>query len=117
MLGTVEYPRGGLIYYETNTTKYYDFKKDDVCGSKIGTIIKRGQVLAYSGTVGDNPHTGFRFKVYDEKPNPLLEKDKTFNINFHWVQPSVFFDWQCFEKSQNYDSEILTYPFYCHPLL
>ena len=109
-------PKGGLIYYERNTTKYYDFKKDDVCGVKIGTIIKRGEILAYPGAQGDKTRIDFRFKVYDEKPNSLLDKKKTFNVNLHWVQPTVFFDWECFEEGQAYGSEVLTYPFDCKPL-
>ncbi len=109
-------PKGGFIYYERNTVNFYDFKKDDVCGVKIGTIIKRGQILAYPGAQGDKTRIDFRFKVYDEKPNPLLDKKKTFNFNLHWVQPTVFFDWKCFEEDRAYGSEVLTYPFDCKPL-
>ena len=115
--GDKQVPKAGLVYFETKTSKYDDLKNDDVCGAKIGTIMKRGQILAYSGTVGANAHTGFRFKVYDEKPNPILDKKKTFNINLHWVQPRVFFDWQCFDESQTFETEVLTYPFDCKSLL
>ncbi len=62
-----------------------------------------------------------------ENPNPLtLGEIPEYNelIPFppsgdpylHWVQPSVFFYWQCFEPDAVFQPGVLAYPFDCEPI-
>ena len=112
-IGDKNVAKAGLIYYSYNTNKYPYSEISDSCGAKLGNVYKRGEVIGYSGTVGNNPHVGFRFKVLGKEPNPLTKKGKYENIYLHWVQPSVFFKWKCFDPNTDFDSDVLAYPFNC----
>ena len=80
------------------------------CRAKMGSLAKRGTIIGYSGRVEDNPHVGFRFKVRTEDQNPLTTGGDPY---LHWVQPSVFFYWQCFEPNIVFHPGVLAYPFDC----
>ncbi len=113
-VGDASVSKAGLVFYETNTSEYfYNGSSSDNCGAVLGQIIKRGDIIGYSGTVGKNPHTGFRFKVRHTKRNPLSSTNKIYDVRFHWVQPSIFFDWACFKQNKTYEAHIMTYPFDC----
>ena len=112
-IGDKNVAKAGLIYYETNTSRYTYSEASDTCGAHLGTIYKRGEVIGYSGAVGKNTHVGFRFKVLGKEPNPLTQKSKLENMYLHWDQPSVFFKWKCFKPNAIFDSGVLAYPFNC----
>ena len=101
----------GRIYYEYNSTE--GSRRDpESCQPLLGSIIERGGVIGYSGQVGDNPHSGFKFKVRSLDQNPLTTAGDPY---LHWVQPSVFFYWQCFEPDAVFQPGVLAYPFDCEP--
>ena len=108
--------KAGLIYYERTTGVYSYSEMSDPCGAKLGNVYRRGEVIGYSGAVGNNPHVGFRFKVLGKEPNPLSSKSRIKNLYLHWVQPSVFFKWKCFDPNADFDSDVLAYPFDCNLL-
>ena len=99
----------GRIYYLENSTDHQR-RNPESCEPMLGTIVERGDVIGYSGTVGDNPHTGIRFKVRTEQENPITEQGDPY---LHWVQPKVFFYWQCFAEDAVFQSGVLAYPFDC----
>ncbi len=99
----------GRIYYLNNSTEKYQDDLDS-CQSLLGSIIKRGGVIGYSGQVGDNPHAAFMFKVRSDDRNPLTEAGDPY---LHWIQPSAFFYWQCFERNAAFQPGVLAYPFDC----
>lgn len=116
-VGDSEVAKAGKIFYETNTANYgFSGIENDSCGARLGTKVKRGEIIAYSGTVGRNPHTGFRFKVWNENKNPIPPSGTIFDVNLHWVQPSLFFDWSCFKPEVKLESDVMTYPFDCNKL-
>mgnify|MGYP001416885497 FL=1 len=101
----------GRIYYEYNSTE--GSRRDpESCQPLLGSIIERGGVIGYSGQVGNNPHSGFKFKVRSLDQNPLTTAGDPY---LHWVQPSVFFYWQCFEPDVVFQPGVLAYPFDCEP--
>ena len=113
-IGDASVSKAGIIFYETNTSKYsYSGPSGDTCGAVIGQTIKRGEIIGISGTVGNNPHTAFRFKVFNAKRNPLASTSKVYDVNYHWVQPTIFFDWACFKPNENFPAQMMTYPFHC----
>ncbi len=83
----------GRIYYLSNSSERLG-SDAEFCQSLLGSIIDRGDVIGYSGQLGDNAHSAFRFKVRSDDRNPLTEAGGPY---LHWVQPSVFFSWQCFD--------------------
>ncbi len=99
----------GRIYYLENSSDRSQ-NNPDSCDPLLGTILNRGDLLGYSGQVGNNPHSGFRFKVKSDKKNPLTNKGDPY---LHWVQPSAFFYWQCFDSDTEFQPGILAYPFDC----
>ena len=99
----------GRIYYLENSSDRSQ-NSPESCDPLLGTILKRGDLLGYSGQVGNNPHSGFRFKVKSDKKNPLTKKGDPY---LHWVQPSAFFYWQCFDSDTEFQPGILAYPFDC----
>jgi acetyl esterase/lipase len=99
----------GRIYYEYNSTE--GSRRDpESCQPLLGSVIDRGGVIGYSGQVGNNPHSGFEFKVRSLDQNPLTTAGDPY---LHWVQPSVFFYWQCFEPDAVFQPGVLAYPFGC----
>ena len=99
----------GRIYYEYNSTEV-SLRDPESCQPLLGSIIERGGVIGYSGQVGNNPHSGFKFKVRSLDQNPLTTAGDPY---LHWVQPSVFFYWQCFEPDAVFQPGVLAYPFDC----
>ena len=97
-------------------------KDPEPCEADIGRLLKRGEVIGYSGQVGDNPHVAFRIKVKSEDPNPLTLGDlPEYRAPFspsgdpylHWVQPARFFYWMCFDSDVVFQPGVLAYPFDC----
>lgn len=99
----------GRIYYLDNSTDQQR-RNPESCAPLLGAVVQRGGVIGYSGTVGDNPHTGFMFKVRAEGKNPLTEQGDPY---LHWVQPKVFFYWQCYTDDAAFQPGVLAYPFDC----
>ena len=113
-VGDAGVSKAGLIFYEKNTSEYsYLGPNADDCGAVLGKKIRRGQVIGISGAVGKNPHTGFRFKVRNSQRNNLASTNKIYDVKYHWVQPTIFFDWVCFKPNQNFSKQMMTYPFSC----
>ncbi len=80
------------------------------CQALLGRTLKRGDVIAYSGTVGTHSQAPITMKVPNEAINPTVTKgDK----NLHWVQGDVFFYWKCFSKDAVFEKGVLTYPWEC----
>jgi len=102
----------GRIYYLKNATEV-SRRAPESCEPLLGSVIERGGVIGYSGQVGTNPHSGFRFKVRSEDQNPLTATGDPY---LHWVQPSVFFYWQCFELDAIFQPGVLAYPFDCESI-
>jgi hypothetical protein len=107
----------GWLYFVDNDT-YYEAdgssgdKARDArsCRGLVGRTVQLGDVIGYSGRVGDNPHAAFRFKVRHESVNPTVKRgDK----HLHWVQPAAFFNWKCYEPEISFPGLVLAYPFEC----
>ena len=60
----------GRIYYLENSSDRSQ-NNPESCDPLLGTTLKRGDLLGYSGQVGNNPHSGFRFKVKSDKKTHL----------------------------------------------
>lgn len=99
----------GRVYYLENSSERTN-RNPESCDPLLGSTIKRGEVLGYSGEVDGNEHSGFRFKVQSEAKNPLTEEGDPY---LHWVQPKPFFYWQCFEPEAEFQPGVLAYPFEC----
>jgi hypothetical protein len=99
----------GRQFYATNDD-VADTEVASACGARIDAGLGRGRVLGYSGTVGDNPHVAFKFKVPASGPNPLTESG---DLNLHWVQPARFFYWRCHEDDVSFQPGVLAYPVAC----
>ena len=96
------------------------------CDALIGYSIKRGEVIAFAGSMGNYPleeknegeyitvgtHSmaPFRFKVSHTSENPTVQEG---NRYLHWVQPGSFFYWKCYRPETNFPSGVLAYPFEC----
>lgn len=107
----------GWLYFEDNDAYYEaDGSSSDTarnalaCRGLIGRTVKRGDVIGYSGIVGDNPHAAFRFKVQHESINPTVQRG---DRNLHWVQPAPFFYWKCYEPEASFPDGVLAYPVEC----
>ena len=99
----------GRIYYLQNSTER-SRRDPGSCDPLLGAILTRGTIIGYSGQVGDNPHVGFRFKVRSTERNPLTVDCDPYR---HWVQPAVFFYWQCLAPDIVFQAGVLAYPFDC----
>ena len=99
----------GRIYYLENSTDGSHHNPES-CDPLLGETLNRRDVLGYSGQVGDNAHSGFRFKVRSNEKNPLTSDGDTY---LHWVQPTAFFYWQCFDPVVEFQPGVLAYPFVC----
>ncbi len=102
----------GRIYYLENSTEASRGNPES-CGPLLGSVLARGDVIGYSGQVGNNPHSAFRFKVRSVDSNPLTTDGDPY---LHWVQPSAFFYWQCFEPGVTFQPGVLAYPFDCESI-
>lgn len=99
----------GRIYYLENSSDV-SRNNPESCDPLLGTVLKRGEVLGYSGQVDTNPHSGFRFKVKSDSKNPITNQGDPY---LHWVQPKAFFYWQCFDPDATFQPGVLAYPFDC----
>jgi hypothetical protein len=72
--------------------------------------VKRGDVIAYSGTVGGHSQAPIMKKVPDKAINPTV---KSGDKNLHWVQGDVFFYWKCYGKNVQFEQGVLAYPWEC----
>jgi hypothetical protein len=80
------------------------------CQALLGRTIKRGDVIAYAGTVGTHSQAPITMKVPDKSINPTIIKgDK----NLHWVQGDAFFYWKCFSDDAVFEKGVLAYPWEC----
>jgi hypothetical protein len=77
------------------------------CQALLGRTVKRGDVIAYSGTVGNHLQAPIIMKVPDKSINPTV---KSGDKNLHWVQGDVFFYWKCFGKDVQFEQGVLAYP-------
>lgn len=80
------------------------------CKALLGRTVKRGDVIAYSGTVGTHSQAPIAMKVPDKSINPTIIKG---DPNLHWVQGDVFFYWKCFSKTAVFEKGVLAYPWEC----
>ena len=122
-----DYLKGGFVYYLKKTKKYAKQRRPvdmearrlstEACDPLLYSTLKRGDIIGYSGQVGNNPHVGFRFKVRSTEQNPLtkrgLSRFRQADLYLHWVQPLAFFNWQCFEPDAIFPPKVLAYPFDC----
>jgi hypothetical protein len=82
----------------------------DPCDALIGYKVKRGELIAYAGSVGNHSMAPFRFKVAHTSENPTVNSG---NQYLHWVQPGSFFYWKCYAPETDFPSGVLAYPFVC----
>ncbi len=99
----------GRIYYLENMSEWENLDPAS-CEPRLGTVVRRGGILGFSGQVDQNPHVGLRFKVPGAAVNPLTVRG---DPNLHWVQPSAFFWWRCHEPGVEFPRGVLAYPFDC----
>ena len=107
----------GWLYFEDNDAFYRADGSSSAtardarpCRGQIGRAVQRGDVIGYSGRVGDHPHAAFRFKVQHETVNSLVRRG---DRHLHWVQPASFFYWRCHQLGVEFPSGVLAYPFEC----
>ncbi len=96
--------------YEPDGTSGPGARDARPCRGLVGRSVKRGEVIGYSGRVGDNPHVGLRFKVRHATTNPLVRRGDS---HLHWVQPAAFFFWRCYSQNAEFQPGVLAYPFAC----
>lgn len=80
------------------------------CQALLGREVKRGDVVAYAGTVGNHSQAPIMMKVPDKSINLTV---KSGDRNLHWVQGDVFFYWKCFAKDAQFEQGVLAYPWEC----
>ena len=73
--------------------------------------MKRGGVIAYSGSVGTHSQAPIRMKVPNKSLNPTV---KSGDRNLHWVQGDAFFYWKCFAPDALFEQGVLAYPWECN---
>lgn len=100
----------GWIFFTENDSWLAASPTSASCEALLGRDVKRGDVIAYSGTVGGHPQAPIMMKVPDKSINPTV---KTGDKNLHWVQGDVFFYWKCFGKDVKFEQGVLTYPWEC----
>lgn len=108
--GTKPAQAQGHLYFEFEDFVYKE--KDDTgeCDVLIGRLVKRGEVIGYTGSVGNHSMAPFRIKVSHTEKNPNV---RIGNPYLHWVQPGSFFYWQCYSPDADFPSGVLAYPFPC----
>lgn len=81
------------------------------CMALLGRQVKRGAVVAYSGTVGTHSQAPIMMKVPDASINPTV---KSGDAHLHWVQGDVFFYWKCFSDGASFEPGVIAYPWECN---
>jgi len=105
--GTVLRAQGHLFYPDSD----YMAPEDAIsCDAMIGRSVKRGELIAFAGSVGTHAMAPFCFKVSHTSVNPTVKKG---NPYLHWVQPSSFFYWKSYSPDADFPSGVLAYPFEC----
>lgn len=100
----------GWQFFTNNDDNKIGDKTSASCQALLGRAVKRGDVLAYSGTVGTHSQAPITMKVPDKSINPTIIKG---DRNLHWVQGDVFFYWKCFSKNSSFEKGVLAYPWEC----
>ncbi len=98
----------GHLFYEFND--YMAPENAISCDAMIGRSVGRGELIGFAGSVGNHSMAAFCFKVSNTSENPTV---KIGNRYLHWVQPSSFFYWKCYNPDANFSSGVLAYPFEC----
>lgn len=101
---------GGWQYFADNDAQAPASAVSTSCQALLGREVKRGDVIAYSGTVGGHSQAPIMMKVPDKTINPTV---KSGNKNLHWVQGDVFFYWKCYGKNVQFEQGVLAYPWEC----
>lgn len=100
----------GWQFFTDNDGYKFGDSTSTSCQALLGQLVKRGDVIAYSGIVGTHSQAPITMKVPDESVNPTIKKgDK----NLHWVQGDAFFYWKCFSKDAVFEKGVLAYPWEC----
>lgn len=100
----------GWQYYTNNEMLAPVNDLSKACKGLLGKTIKRGEIVAYSGTVGNHSQAPIKMKVPNKEINPTSMKgDK----NLHWVQGDLFFYWKCFSPTAKFEPGVLAYPWEC----
>ncbi|TRZ54293.1 MAG: hypothetical protein D4S00_09250 [Streptomycetaceae bacterium] len=100
----------GWQFYTNNDGYTFGNSISASCQGLLGRTVKRGDVIAYSGTVGTHSQAPITMKVPDKSINPTIIKgDK----NLHWVQGDAFFYWKCFAQDAIFEKGVLAYPWEC----
>lgn len=100
----------GWLFYTENDGDNPTNPVSASCQALLGREVKRGDVVAYSGTVGGHSQAPIRMKVPDRAVNPTV---KSGDRNLHWVQGDVFFYWKCYGKDIQFEQGVLAYPWEC----
>ena len=100
----------GWQFFTNNDGYKFGDVVSESCQALLGQSVKRGDVIAYSGTVDTHSQAPITMKVPDRSINPTIIKgDK----NLHWVQGDAFFYWKCFSKDAVFEKGVLAYPWEC----
>jgi hypothetical protein len=100
----------GWQFYTENDSLMAANSVSASCQALLGREVKRGAVIAYSGTVGNHSQAPIKMKVPDKSINPTV---KSGDKNLHWVQGDLFFYWKCFGKNVQFEQGVLAYPWEC----
>ena len=102
---------GGWLFYPENDLDMGVNPGGVACQSLLGRKIKRGQVIGYTGSVGEHSQAPIQMKVPDRTINPLV---KNGDVNLHWVQGDAFFYWKCYSPKAVFEPGVLGYPWECN---
>lgn len=100
----------GWQFFTTNDDNKIGDATSASCQALLDRTVKRGDVIAYSGTVGTHSQAPITMKVPHKSVNPTI---KNGDKNLHWVQGDAFFYWKCFSKDGVFEKGVLAYPWEC----
>lgn len=102
---------GGWQFYTENENEIVGSSISTSCMALLGREVKRGTVIAYSGSVGTHSQAPIKMKVPNKSFNPTVKKGDS---NLHWVQGDAFFYWKCYSPSAQFEQGVLAYPWECN---